>query len=277
MKNRALLACLLLSACAAEREIPNFEIPRARGMALAAVGDFLWALAGLLAILGLWGLLDLLLSGLALRVRRWRRRGRRPIFRLRPGGAAEGEGARPLSPMTAAELAASAHLLVMGFEAARSMQGALAFAAGLEGAPEGLRERARRALARLREGVGPAEAFDGLAVRPEEARLLRTLSALWSAREETVQAALALFEGQMRRRARLAGEARAALLPFRAVAWVLRLGILAGILAPLLPMVRAGWEALPGGWALYGLLAAGGVLTDRLIARAIRIFEEALG
>jgi len=148
---------------------------------------------------------------------------------------------------------------------------------GLEGAPEGLRERARRALARLREGVGPAEAFAGLAVRPEEARLLRTLSALWSAREETVRAALALFEGQMRRRARLAGEARAALLPFRAVAWVLRLGILAGILAPLLPMVRAGWEALPGGWALYGLLAAGGILTDRLIARAIRIFEEALG
>jgi len=262
MKNRALRACLLLSACAAGREISN--------------GDLLWALAGLLAVLGLWGLLDLLLSGLALRARRWRR-GRWLIFRTRPGGAEEGEGARPLSPMTAAELAAAAHLLAMGFEAARSMQGALAFAAGLEGAPEGLRERARRALARLREGIGPAEAFAGLAVRPEEARLLRTLSALWSAREETVRAALALFEGQMRRRARLAGEARAALLPFRAVAWVLRLGILAGILAPLLPMVRAGWEALPGGWALYGLLAAGGILTDRLIARAIRIFEEALG
>jgi hypothetical protein len=179
--------------------------------------------------------------------------------------------------MTAAELAISTHLLAMGFEATRSMQGALAFAAGLEGAPEGLRERARRVLARLREGVGPAEAFAGLAARPEEARLLRTLSALWSAREETVRAALARFEGQMRRRARLAGEARAALMPFRAVAWVLRLGILAGILAPLLPMARAGWEALPGGWALYGLLAAGGVLTDRLIARAIRIFEEALG
>jgi hypothetical protein len=273
MKSWALLASLLLSACAAEREIPNFEIPRARGMAPPAGGDLLWALAGLLAVLGLWGLLDLLLSGLALRVRRWRR----PIFRLRPDGTEEGEGAQPLAPMTAAELAASAHLLAMGFEAARSMQGALGFAAGLEGAPEGLRERARRALARLREGVGPAEAFDGLARRPEEARLLRTLSALWSAREETVRAALALFEGQMRRRARLAGEARAALLPFRAVAWVLRLGILAGILAPLLPMVRAGWGALPGGWALYGLLAAGGILTDRLIARAIRIFEEALG
>ena len=263
MKARALLATLFLSACAAEREIP--------------VGDLLWVLAGLLAVLGLWGLLDLLLSGLVHRARRWWRRGRRPIFRLRPGGAEEGEGARPLAPMTAAELAASAHLLAMGFEAARSMQGALGFAAGLEGAPEGLRERARQVLARLREGVGPAEAFEGLARRPEEARLLRTLSALWSAREETVRAALALFEGQMRRRARLAGEARAALLPFRAVAWVLRMGILAGILAPLLPMARAGWEALPGGWALYGLLAAGGILTDRLIARAIRIFEEALG
>jgi len=273
MKNRALLACLLLSACAAGREIPNFEIPRARGVALVAAGDLLWALAGLLAVLGLWGLLDLLLSGLALRVRR-----RRPRWAWAfPGRRAAAGEPGPLSPMTAAELAASAHLLAMGFEAARSMQGALGFAAGLEGAPEGLRERARRALARLREGVGPAEAFAGLAVRPEEARLLRTLSALWSAREETVRAALALFEGQMRRRARLAGEARAALLPFRAVAWVLRLGILAGILAPLLPMVRAGWEALPGGWALYGLLAAGGILTDRLIARAIRIFEEALG
>jgi hypothetical protein len=277
MRNRALWACLLLSACAAEREIPNFEIPRARGVALAAAGDLLWVLVGLLAVLGLWGLLDLLLSGLALRARRWWRRGRRPTFRLRPGGAEEGEGARPLAPMTAAELAISTHLLAMGFEATRSMQGALAFAAELEGAPMGLRERAQRGLAKLRETGDPKEAFAGLAVRPEEARLLRTLSTLWSAREDTVRAALALFEGQMRRRARLVGEARVALLPFWAVVWVLRLGILAGILAPLLPMVRAGWEALPGGWVLYGLLAAGGVLTDRMIVRAVRVFEEALG
>ncbi len=237
----------------------------------------LWGLTGLLAVLGLWGLLHLFLSSLALRARRWRRGRRRPIFPSRPGEAEERGGGRPLSPMTAAELAAAAHLLAMGFEATRSMQGALGFAAVLEGAPEGLRERARRALARLREGAGPMEAFAGLAARPEEARLWRTLSALWSAREETVRAALVLFEGQMRRRARLAGEARAALLPFRAVAWVLRLGILAGILAPALPMVRAGWGTLPGGWFLYVLLAAGGVATDRLIARALRTFEEALG
>jgi hypothetical protein len=273
MRNRALWACLLLSACATEREIPGFEIPRARGMTLAAAGDLLWILVGFLAVLGLWGLLDLLLSGLALRFRRRQSRWAWAFPRQR---AATGEPG-PLSPMTAAELAASAHLLAMGFEATRSMQGALAFAAELEGAPRGLRERAQRGLAKLRETGDPMEAFAGLAVRPEEARLLRMLSTLWSAREETVRAALALFEGQMRRRARLAGEARAALLPFRAVAWVLRLGILAGILAPLLPMARAGWEALPGGWALYGLLAAGGILTDRLIARAIRIFEEALG
>ncbi|MDT7949331.1 MAG: hypothetical protein RQ897_13415, partial [Thermoflexus sp.] len=119
MKNRALLACLLLSACAAGREIPNFEIPRARGVALVAAGDLLWALAGLLAVLGLWGLLDLLLSGLALRVRR-----RRPRWAWAfPGRRAAAGEPGPLSPMTAAELAASAHLLAMGFEAARSMQG----------------------------------------------------------------------------------------------------------------------------------------------------------
>jgi hypothetical protein len=275
MKALALLVCLLLSACVAERATSDFGIRRAQGAALTT-GGLLWISVGLLVVLGLWGFLDLLLSDLALRARRWRRRGRLiPWFRS--GRAEEEKDARQLSPMTAAELAISTHLLAMGFEATRSMQGALAFAAELEGAPRGLQERARRGLAKLRETGDPVEAFAGLAVRPEEARLLRTLSTLWSAREDTVRTALALFEGQMRRRARLAGEARAALLPFWAVAWVLRLGILAGILAPLLPMVRAGWEALPGGWVLYGLLAAGGVLTDRMIVRAIRVFEEALG
>jgi hypothetical protein len=275
MKALALLACLLLSACVAERTASDFGIQRAQGAALTT-GGLLWISVGLLVVLGLWGFLDLLLSNLVLRARRWRRRGR-PTSWFRSGRTEEEKDVRQLSPMTAAELAISTHLLAMGFEATRSMQGALAFVAGLEGAPRGLRERAQRGLAKLRETGDPMEAFAGLAARPEEARLLRTLSTLWSAREDTVRAALALFEGQMRRRARLVGEARAALLPFWAVVWVLRLGILAGVLAPLLPMVRAGWEALPGGWVLYGLLAAGGVLTDRMIVRAIRVFEEALG
>ncbi len=275
MRTLALLVCLLLSACVAGRTVSDFGIQRAQGVTLAA-GGLLWILVGLLVVLGLWGFLDLLFSGLVLRARRWRRRGRL-VFWSRPGRAEEEKDARRLLPMTVAELAISAHLLAMGFEATRSMQGALTFASELEGAPRGLRERAQRGLAKLRETGDPMEAFAGLALRPEEARLLRTLSALWSAREETVRAVLSLFEGQMRRRARLAGEARAALLPFWAVAWVLRLGILAGILAPILPMVRAGWEALPGGWVLYGLLATGGGLTDRMIVRAIRILEEALG
>ena len=235
-------------------------------MAMAAMAVFL--------TLGLWGLLDLLIRWAAAR---WhRRRGRRTWWRIRREERPDGGGAAPRRPMTAAELARAAHLLAMGLEAAHSLQGALAYVAELEGAPEGLRARARRALGRLREGWEPVAALTEGVLRPDEGRLMRTLGLLWEAREETVRAVLGLFEAQMRRRAREAAEARAAILPFRAIVWILRAGILAGILAPLIPLVRQGWASLPGGWVLYGVLAAGGILMDRLIARAIRTLEEAL-
>jgi len=241
----------------------------------------LTVLSAVLFAAGAFGLLRTGLEAAARALRRARRRRGRPAWRAWPWGIRtdpEGSAAgERLPPMSAADLARAAYLLRMGWEATRSTHGALAYVADLAGAPEGLRARCRRALNALREGLPPEDALARAAAGPEERRLFALLAQLWAAGEEPVLAALGLVEAQMRRRAAALREARMALLPFRAVRWVLRAGLAAGVLAVLLPPVREGWALVPGGMLLYGLLVLAGVGTDRLLAGAIRTLEEALG
>lgn len=238
-----------------------------------------WIGAGLLGFLGAFGLLRLGLLLGAERIRRRRRAARRlPALRGWPWGVrAEAPAADVrLPPLPAAEIARAAYFFRMGWEATRSVHGALAFVADLEGAPEGLRARCRTALAALREGQPPESALARAARSPEEGRLFGLLARLWTAGEEPVLAALSLLEAQMQRRAAALREARMALLPFAAIRYVLRAGTLAGILAVLLPPVREGWSLIPGGWMLYGLLALAALGTDRLLEAAMKTLEEAL-
>lgn len=212
--------------------------------------------------------LELAMPGLERLARRRRARLERLLGRRRrPAGL--------LRPLGSRELEQSAYLLRLGFRAGGgSVQGALRYGADLTTAPAAFRAACAVALGRLNIGYGVTEALDMPELGPDGARLFRLLAALWEVGPEAVDAALESFERQMRRRLEVAGEVRGALLPLKAIRWVLRAGLVCGIASPAVPIIREGWAAAGPLIVLYPLLAGVAVAADIVISRLIDSLAE---
>lgn len=212
--------------------------------------------------LGAWGSLWLGLVWLAERSERWRfRRWLGSWQRLAVAGP------RRKQPPTARELLHAAYVVRHSFVAGgKTVHGALSYVARLPGAPPWLKGRALVALDRLMGGQSPAEALLPVGASPAERRLWALVAGLWTAGPETVERALVTYEGQVRRRAQAAREARVALMPLFAVRLVLRVALFLALGAGL-TVLREGWTVVAGGWALYTLLGLAGLGSDLILGR----------